>query len=191
VTGSAASADEAPRRPPASNGSETGGHEIERQLARMEAALRRIERASPRVPPEARTAPDPASGEVWGRAEVLGHVAELIPYWHGEVAKVLDAGGGGVPFGRVKATPERVARIEEHSRRDPSSLLADARAAFDALCSTLRSLPESSFALTGTHQTKGPMTVAAIVEEFLAAHLEEHADQLEALAELGPARPPR
>jgi hypothetical protein len=39
-------------------------------------------------------------------------------------------------------------------------------------------LDDAALARAGTHQTLGRMTVAQIVEDFLVAHLEEHADQL-------------
>ena len=37
----------------------------------------------------------------WGPPETLAHLAEMIPYWTGEMARVLDASDEPVPFGRV------------------------------------------------------------------------------------------
>jgi len=36
-------------------------------------------------------------------------------------------------------------------------------------------------ATTGHHQTLGEMTVAEMIDRFMVAHLEEHADQLDPL----------
>ena len=44
-----------------------------------------------------------------------------------------------------------------------------------------RSLPPDAWALRGIHPVRGEMTVEEIVERFIAAHLEEHADQLDGL----------
>jgi hypothetical protein len=43
-------------------------------------------------------------------------------------------------------------------------------------------LPETQWAARGEHPRLGEMTVAQIVERFIVSHLEEHADQLEKLA---------
>jgi sarcosine oxidase subunit beta len=44
----------------------------------------------------------------------------------------------------------------------------------------LERLDAQAMARTGHHQTLGEMTVAEIIDRFAVAHLEEHADQLEA-----------
>jgi hypothetical protein len=46
---------------------------------------------------------------------------------------------------------------------------------------TLRSWPDDAWNRTGLHVVRGPMTVEAIVERFIVAHLEEHADQLDTI----------
>src|SRR5690349_8027612 len=56
-------------------------------------------------------APGPESS--WGPREVLAHVAEMLPFWLGEIELILDAGGGAEPlrFGRLEADDIRVAII--------------------------------------------------------------------------------
>jgi hypothetical protein len=51
----------------------------------------------------------------------------------------------------------------------------------------LERLDDQALARTGRHQSLGEMPVAAIVDRFLVAHLEEHADQLDPPA--GPGGP--
>ena len=45
----------------------------------------------------------------------------------------------------------------------------------------LRELPDHGWRARGLHETMGVMSMAAIIEEFLIGHLEEHAGQLEGL----------
>ena len=45
----------------------------------------------------------------------------------------------------------------------------------------VRSYSPQAWQAHGTHPTRGTMTVERLVEEFIVGHLEEHADQLEAL----------
>jgi hypothetical protein len=37
----------------------------------------------------------------WGASEVLAHVAEMLPFWLGEVERILAASTGPAPFGRL------------------------------------------------------------------------------------------
>src|SRR5579884_4277705 len=92
------------------------------RTARLLTAARRIRTAAPGF--AGHTGPDPATGETWERGQVLSHVAEMLPYWSGEVQRVVAAGGGGTAFGRVKSTPSRLARIESRRHDDVPDLLA-------------------------------------------------------------------
>ncbi len=47
----------------------------------------------------------------WGPPEVLAHVAEMLPYWLGEVERILAAGPAPAPFGRVATDELRIAII--------------------------------------------------------------------------------
>src|SRR6266511_3085743 len=119
------------------------------------------------MPDDARTSADPETGEQWDRGQVLAHVAEILPYWSEQVELVVEW-GGGVPFGRVKSDPERIAAIERDRGVDTAELLD--RLDMDAL------------ERTGTHERLGEMTAAAIIDRFVVEHLEEHAEQLEETA---------
>lgn len=145
---------------------------------RLMAAAERIRRAAPTVPEEARTSPDPDTGEQWGRGQVLAHVAEILPYWTRQAELVVER-GGGVPFGRVKTDPERIAVIERDRNEDPTRLLQRMDQGLQGVLALLDRLDEQALAHTGTHERLGEMTVAGIVDRFVVEHLEEHADQLE------------
>jgi hypothetical protein len=145
--------------------------------ARLDGAAARVRASLSARPADALTEPDPGTGERWDAGQVLAHVAEMLPYWVREAEKVA-AGPDGVAFGRVKTNPERIAAIERDRRDDPPRLLARIDEGVAAVLALLDRLDDAALARAGTHQTLGRMTVAQIVEDFLVAHLEEHADQL-------------
>src|SRR5437870_3742108 len=78
---------------------------------RLDAAYARL-RETPATGPGVYGAPDPESGERWNAGNVLGHVAELLPFWVDQVRGVL-AGreligrGGPRPY---RTTPGRAGR---------------------------------------------------------------------------------
>ena len=146
--------------------------------SRLLAAAERIRATVPEVPDEARTSADPETGEQWDRGQVLAHVAEILPYWS-EQAELVVERGGGVPFGRVKSNPERIAAIERDRRVDTAKLLERIDQGLREVLALLGRLDEEALARTGTHERIGEMTVAAIIDRFVVEHLEEHAEQLE------------
>ncbi len=152
----------------------TGDH----RRSRLVAAAERIRKAAPAVPDEARTSPDPETGERWDRGQVLAHVAEILPYWTRQAELVVER-GGGVPFGRVKSDPERIAVIARDRHDDPARLLERMDQGVRDMVALLDRLDDEALARTGTHERLGEMTVAGIIDRFLVEHLEEHADQLE------------
>lgn len=123
----------------------------------------------------------------WGPKEVLAHVAEMVPYWLGQIEAVLAAPADAVPFGRVATDPERIDRIgrdrmlpavELFDRIDGA--LADAAALHGRLDAAAR-------ARRGTHSRLGEMTIDGIVERFIVGHLEEHVRQLGEILGSGPS----
>jgi DinB superfamily len=144
---------------------------------RLQAAAGRVRASAVVLGEDALTEPDPESGERWDRGQVLAHVAEMLPYWAQQVE--LIAAGRQVEFGRVKGDPERLAAIERDRREDPQRLLGRVDEGVAVVLALLERLDDQALARTGRHQTLGEMPVAAIVDRFLVAHLEEHADQLD------------
>ncbi|HEX9342900.1 MAG TPA: DinB family protein [Actinomycetota bacterium] len=151
--------------------------EQERQR-RLTDVMWRIRHFAGAASASARTPADPQTGERWDRGQVLAHVAEMLPYWL-EQAKLVAASGNGIPFGRVKSDLERVAAIERDRNENPEALLSRMDLEIDEVRAWILCLDESNWAQTGTHQTRGEMSVARIIDEFVLDHLEEHAEQLE------------
>ena len=123
-------------------------------------------------------ATDPETGEAWDRLHVLGHVAEMLPYWTRQVRRALR----GDPLGRDEegrrvrnqAVAESHARPEERLRKD-----------IDAACGRLLALLDrfADADLERPIQTVGggQITLERALEERLVGHLEAHLDQLKAL----------
>ncbi len=160
-------------------------------MSTADGVLRRLERVEERLrvhathefPAGALTAPDPPTGERWQAGQVWAHVAEFIPYWHAEAAALVARGAGEpAPFGRTKSDPGRIAAIERDRRTDPAALWTRAEDAIEGLRGFLAGLDDDAWHVRGRHPTIDVMDMGAIVEEFLVGHLEQHSDQLDALA---------
>lgn len=125
------------------------------------------------------TPPSGASSEHdWAPVEILAHCGEMLPYWLGEVERVLAGPPGPVPFGRVSSDPLRTLSIDRDRSLPPAALYERLGAGVDRVAVRLLELDESQAARRGLHQRLGEMTVEELVERFLSGHLEEHARQL-------------
>ncbi len=58
----------------------------------------------------------------WGPREVLAHLAEMVPYWLGEIERVLAGDPEPVPFGRIATDPVRIAIVERDRSLPPREL---------------------------------------------------------------------
>ena len=116
----------------------------------------------------------------WGPPETLAHVAEMLPYWTGEIERVLDApeAGGPTPFGRTGEDAQRLGILERDRTLPPRELFARIEAGAERLAGRLETLDPTQANRVGVHRTVGELTVAAIAERFGAKHLEEHDRQL-------------
>lgn len=136
--------------------------------------------------PPGLTEPDPGSDERWEAAQVWAHIAEFVSYWHEQARHVAeDFDAEPVPFGRIKTDPDRVAAIEAGCHRPLTEMADQARRAISGMHEFADGLGPAERSAVGSHQTAGEMGVEGIIERFVLDHLEEHLDQLDALA--GPA----
>ena len=115
----------------------------------------------------------------WGPRETLAHVQEMLPFWLGEIERVIDAAGGGAtPFGRVATDEIRLAIIERDRTLPLRELFGRIDAGVDRIAQRLGELEDADLEARGEHPRLGPMTVAQILDRFVCGHLEEHAVQL-------------
>ncbi len=154
-------------------------------LSRLAAAERRLVDHAARPLPAGLTDPDPGASERWEAGQVWAHLAEFPGYWTEQIRSLLTARAQGAPepiaFGRTKADPGRIAAIERERRTDPAELLRRVTSQIGESGTMLHGLPDDAWTARGLHPTLGEMTLPAIVERFIVAHLEEHADQLDGL----------
>ncbi|HEU4571631.1 MAG TPA: DinB family protein [Candidatus Limnocylindrales bacterium] len=139
---------------------------------------------------------DHSDEAAWGPREILAHVDEMFPYWLGEAARILDAepdagpNAGPPAFGRV-ATDDVRSAILGRDRTLPLPELFD-RARWEArrVVALIDALAPADLARRGLHPIRGEVSVAELLDRFVASHLAEHVAQLQAVLDgTGPGRP--
>jgi hypothetical protein len=115
----------------------------------------------------------------WGPREVLAHVAEMLPFWLGEMERVLDGDGQQpVPFGRTADDALRVGVIERDRSLPLRVLFARIDAGFAAWADRIASLTPADETRVGVHPRLGDMPAPAFLERFVLGHAEDHVAQL-------------
>jgi hypothetical protein len=128
--------------------------------------------------------PGPESS--WGPREVLAHVAEMLPFWLGELDRiVLDRGHAPVPFGRMADDHLRIGLIERDRTLPLRVLFSGIDAGLHDWELRLASLSTADLAKVGVHVRLGEMPASAIPERFCLGHAEEHVSQLESILAAG------
>lgn len=152
-------------------------------IARLADAERRLAAHAAAPLPPGLGDPDPGATERWEAGQIWAHIAEFPAYWLAQAQSILGADNPDpVPFGRTKADANRIAAVERDRHTDPAALLARVRDDLAEVTRAARSLPAEAWERIGLHPTRGEMTVRDIFEDFLVAHLEEHAEQLDKLS---------
>jgi hypothetical protein len=156
---------------------------LEDQVRRLEAATDALAALEPRIragapwPMAEVFGAEPEAS--WGPPELLAHVAEFIPYWLGEMERVLEAPPGQpVPFGRVQTDNVRIALIGRERSLPLRELFSRIRSDSARAAARLRELDEGDVGRTGLHPTRGELTVSDMLEPFMSGHLEGHVTQL-------------
>jgi hypothetical protein len=116
----------------------------------------------------------------WGPREVLAHVAEMLPYWLGELERVVNGSPEPVPFGRLQADTLRIGLIERDRELPIAVLFARIDAGLQEWAKRLPTLTLGQRAKRGLHPRLGEVPAARILERHVLEHTEEHLAQLEA-----------
>jgi len=119
----------------------------------------------------------------WGPREVLAHVAEMLPYWLGELERVVASDGAA--FGRTGTDPLRLGTIERDRTLPLSALYGRIDIAVEAWLQRLADLDSQAFTRTGSHPRLGAVPASTIVDRFVVGHLEEHAEQIREIVRPG------
>jgi hypothetical protein len=155
----------------------------ERFAARLDDAEVRLLSLATRPFPPGLTEPDPGGEERWDAAHVWAHLAEFPPYWVAQVRKILASPADEpVPFGRLADDAGRNGAIERDRLLPPEELWLRVRAGIEDARTCAAGLSPADRQRLGQHPRRGPVTVAFVLDQFVANHLEEHAAQLEGLA---------
>jgi hypothetical protein len=154
-------------------------------MADLESLRQRLAGLAAREQPEGLTEPDPDTPEErWDAPQVWAHLAEFVGYWHLQIDDVVsNYDGAPVPFGRTKYDTARKEAIDVGRHRAVRDLAADTDRQIVALEDYLSRLDESAWSAQGLHPTRGVLNVPQMVKRFVTDHLQEHAAQLEGLAE--------
>jgi hypothetical protein len=121
---------------------------------------------------------DPISGERWDRYNVLGHMAEYLPFWVGELRLALE----GQPFGRQPGSTARQQAVDTGRKVGEAELRGRIDAGLDNLQRVLQDIGPEQIDRTVTMRGRGEETVRWALENLLVGHTEAHCEQL---AELG------
>ena len=119
----------------------------------------------------------------WVDREILAHVDEMLPYWLGEIERVLVGPVEPVPFGRDSNDLVRILTVDRDRSLPVAELYGRLDHSLERVLRRLLELDDRQVARRGLHKQRGEMTVRQIVDTMLAEHLEDHCAQLAATFE--------
>jgi len=117
----------------------------------------------------------PAEDE-WTLMESIAHIVEFMPYWAGEIQKLVAAPGKN--FGRTMQDERRLQAISDHGSDNLEQIRAALPGSYTRLDQVLSHLNDSDLALTGHHSRYGDQTLEWFIEDFVTHHLSNHLDQM-------------
>ncbi len=117
----------------------------------------------------------PAENE-WTIMQNLAHIVEFMPYWAGEIEKLVAAPGQN--FGRTMQDERRLGAISEHAMDSLEQVKAALPGSYARLEEVLGNLKDSDLELTGRHVRYGEKSLDWFIEEFVAGHLRAHLEQI-------------
>jgi len=150
---------------------------------RVEAARREVA-ALPRLGWGQAGPVDEQTGERWDRGNVLGHMAEMLPFWTAQVRAVVE--GGRTVIGRDElGYASRRQGIEGGREAGEEELLGGVAAGLDDLLALLGSLRAEDLDRRVTYRAaRRPareVDLRYILEELQVGHVEDHLRQLREL----------
>ncbi|HEY3334198.1 MAG TPA: DinB family protein [Candidatus Limnocylindrales bacterium] len=124
----------------------------------------------------------------WGPREVLAHVAEALPYWKGELERLVEAArpaGDPLPFGRVAGDTLRIGVLERDRTLPLGELFDRIDAGIARWEARLPMVSAAELAAHGVHSRDGEVPASWVRDRFIVRHLEEHVAQLEEILARG------
>jgi hypothetical protein len=121
-------------------------------------------------------------GNEWTIMQNLWHIVEFMPFWAGEVAKVV-AEPGRI-FGRTAEDEGRLRGISEHENDSLENVRTALPGSFARLNELLWTLKDDDLELMGKHVKYGERQVAWVIQEFETGHLQGHVEQIKGCLEM-------
>jgi hypothetical protein len=125
---------------------------------------------------------DEKTGERWDRTNVLGHVAEMLPYWTSQTRAVI---GGSGEMGRGEAGyARRREGIDSGKVHTEEELRAQIDAGIKGLLQLLGEMRDEDLDRPVVYRPRDgdrQETVRSVLEELMVGHLEAHVRQLQDL----------
>ena len=152
------------------------------ELSERVAKARERFRAIPSTGPGVYGAPDPQTGERWNAGNVLGHVAEMLPFWTVQCRGVLS---GARTVGRdEQGTEQRREGIRKGEVLPEAELRAEIARGLDQLDALLSEVSPDDLDRRIVYRAASgdrDLSLGDFIEANLVGHLEGHLDQLEEL----------
>jgi hypothetical protein len=115
----------------------------------------------------------------WGPRELLTHVGEMLPYWLGELERVVHGSPEPVEFGRLQVDVLRVGSIERDRTLPIRHLFARIDTGLRDWLERLPTLTPAERKRRGLHPRHGEVPAGFILQRQVLEHTEEHIAQLE------------
>jgi hypothetical protein len=153
-------------------------------LTALQAQRSRVEAAAP-FPLSENIRHEPEA--YWYPPEVLAHLTEMLPFWFGEVERIMAGGPEPVPFGRIASNELRVGVIARDRTLPLRELYARVESLVERAIARLGEMTDADLDRQGDRQGRGIVTIGQIMNDSMAGHLMEHVRQIEDLLS-NPAR---
>ena len=150
------------------------------QVERLRTARDNLVRLRPRVELSPPAPEDLPRRREWVAREILAHVNEALPFWLGEIERVLAGAIEPVPFGRAEGELVRALTVDRDRTLPVAELYGRLDHAMERVVRRLLELDERQVARRGLRRDRDEMTVRQIVEVMLAEHMEDHCRQMAA-----------
>ena len=154
------------------NSAQTQAQRLERVVAQLDNMLRQPEEAE-------RLRTHPGKDE-WSVMQILGHLAESVPYWLDNCRNLIAATGEPPVIGRGLVAPERLVGVELGATGELDELLPRVESEIRAAAQAIRRMSPAERSKTGLHIRDGELTVAQVIERFIITHVEGHLAQIQA-----------
>ena len=117
--------------------------------------------------------------EEWSILQILSHLGEAIPYWLGEVKRVVDAPGSA--WGRGLQDAARLAAVTNMEELSVENVITEVAKLKQQVASELQELNEEKLQKESPHRNFakfGNKPVSFIIDHFIEDHIAGHCAQI-------------